>query len=43
MGLMNQAPTRIRFVRATHRGMQLGEAHLRFLLIPYEWGMKGVE
>jgi hypothetical protein len=33
-GLMNQAPTRLRFTRATRRGVQRGKAPLRYFYPP---------
>jgi hypothetical protein len=41
-GLMNQAPTRLRFVWATHRACR-GAEPLCVFSIPQEWGIKGVE
>jgi len=49
MGLMNQAPTRLRFLRSTYQGVQRGEAPLRYSSFPpllkgdpggLAWGMK---
>jgi len=41
-GLMNQAPTRLRLVRATHRGVQRGAAPLRSLSSPMSGGSMGL-
>ena len=32
---------KLRFARATHRGVQRGEAPLRFLILPQDWGQGG--